>query len=61
MRIITRNGAARAIIAEKKNRVRAQSDGLLHERHGCAILLVFSRVFQCDSADAASVSIAGDV
>jgi hypothetical protein len=45
MRIITRNSAGRAIIAGKKNQVSAQSDGLLHERHGCAILLVFRAVF----------------
>ena len=44
IRIITRNGVGRAIVAGEKIRLRAQSERLLHERHGYAIVLAFSPV-----------------
>src|SRR5262249_52761883 len=40
--IITRNAPVRAIVASEKTRLRAQSVRLLHERHGCEIVVRFS-------------------
>jgi hypothetical protein len=44
IRIITRNSVGRAIIAGEKIGLDAQSDRLLQERHGRAIVLTFSPV-----------------
>jgi hypothetical protein len=44
IRIITRNSVGHAIIAGEKIGLDAQSDRLLQERHGRAIVLTFSPV-----------------
>src|ERR1700722_1623299 len=58
IRIITRNDVGRAIIADEKTRLPAQSERLFGERHAYAIVLAFSPVF---AAGHARRSAAGDV